>query len=990
MRDYRRWPSLPVFAASVTPAERRALAADPQVRLISPQQQYRTHNSPGVLAARIPYAWERGYTGTAAPVALVDTGVSPGHPDFATLQVQSAIFLDAGKNHPCFDDDATNPRDLQGHGTRTASILVGAAPGIQEIYSLKAGFKPKTGTPNCPAADGILLSTDIFDALDYAIRKTPAKVINLSLGAPAISDDDLMSKVMDYVADVYNVTLVFSAGNSGPDGTINSPGISYNGLTVSNIDTQGNPHFSSTRGPTPGLRRKPDVAAVGVNVAAADAFSNDLTLATGTSASAPLVSAAAALLYESGIQDALAIKAALINNTGQSGAWRNDLGWGPLQLAPAFDNRFQTLRGQGTSFFRLIFNGPAKGTLVWNRRVNTDSPEAPSPLSSVTAIVYRAGAEVLRTGPDANGNVLQLELAPGDYTLKIETADPTETFALAWNRPGITTATAPALDFTCAYPSSIAASRTLTVACTATNTGGTDLWNVTGTVFAPAGFSSGGPQSFGNLLPGAARTLTWNIAAASTTGTYDISASATVNGVPSVTTQASPMPSIQVVAAPDVPALSPIAASFTDRATVQITNPGTRPWIVSSRPSFVSASVTAAANITFQSNTTTPGTYQGTYTVSNGLSTLTGTVRLTVPPAITPQIEAARIAINPQVVVGCPAPEAVVIVSEAALPSVWFFARTVQQNDRALVRWLNPNGETISQTSLPMPNEANPNGYCFSAAAPAFRTTGTWTAEIYWNGIRQTQIPFTVRSRIDTIKNTFVWPATIQTTRQPDTLRFVYVEPGSGTRYTTAPDAPLGGNWTVEIYTDHGKVEEIPIHIAPPAEVTTLEIKDGQLSLESDAEVLVRFINPSGTVVDEARRTSGRFDIPSPNEFGTWQVRVIAGGVTVRLLHFDQLPFALYKTEMDRNGDYSPLDRQATLTVEAEQTLDVVYVHLATGRQVKQASLPIAGAIGARYTGRWEARAVDPNSRLIFARVPFTIAGPGILPDGAAWAPLQQ
>jgi len=151
----------------------------------------------------------------------------------------------------------------------------------------------------------------------------------------------------------------------------------------------------------------------------------------------------------------------------------------------------------------------------------------------------------------------------------------------------------------------------------------------------------------------------------------------------------------------------------------------------------------------------------------------------------------------------------------------------------------------------------------------------------------------------------------------------------------------------------------------------------------------VRFISPSGAITEDTRSSTGAIRLPEPAEFGRWQARLISGNVTVRVVTFDRLPFSVYSATMDRgDGVYTSLDKFARLDVDAAEPLLTVYVHTATGRQWQGAELPIAGGLGARYPGQWEARAVNADG-LIFARVPFTITGPGLLPDGIAWAPLQ-
>jgi hypothetical protein len=137
----------------------------------------------------------------------------------------------------------------------------------------------------------------------------------------------------------------------------------------------------SSRGPTPGGRKKPDLIAPGAAIMAPDihwndpASNDDFTPVTGTSFSAPHVAGALALLSGAGISDTRTQRAILINAArdwaGQT-HWQPDVGWGALDLTKALADRGNiaesSVEGGGARFFAASVAPGAKATLAWNMR----------------------------------------------------------------------------------------------------------------------------------------------------------------------------------------------------------------------------------------------------------------------------------------------------------------------------------------------------------------------------------------------------------------------------------------------------------------------------------------------------------------------------------------------------------------------------------------------------------------------------------------------
>ncbi|MFN8151505.1 MAG: S8 family serine peptidase [Solirubrobacterales bacterium] len=148
----------------------------------------------------------------------------------------------------------------------------------------------------------------------------------------------------------------------------------------------------SSRGPTPGGRKKPDLTAPGGAVVSADSAwdsppSNpDYTAETGTSFSSPHVAGAMTLLEGAGITDPMAQRALLINsardwngtNTGLHGwtapqtGWRPEVGWGELDLTTALAQRSYYRLGSvpegEAAFYRATVPAGSKATMAFQLR----------------------------------------------------------------------------------------------------------------------------------------------------------------------------------------------------------------------------------------------------------------------------------------------------------------------------------------------------------------------------------------------------------------------------------------------------------------------------------------------------------------------------------------------------------------------------------------------------------------------------------------------
>ncbi|MDP8943266.1 MAG: S8 family serine peptidase, partial [Actinomycetota bacterium] len=382
-----------------------ALAARPEVLSVEPAPRPRSHGLyDGTRAVGAPSFWDAGFSGGlgAADRSPVDLAVftdqsDHDHPAFAGVRFQTQP-----------DQQACTPGACQ-HGTGVTSIAASrGASGCSKCVAADASEKGIA-----PGLDSVLDASGTVPPAAWALGQTqrnpatgeivegaadPAEVATSSTGSLEAVDDNSTARGIDNLVSAYGLMESNSAGNSGP-GERTLSCIAHNVICVGAYRHLGTPtdpsddaiaDFSS-RGPTPGGRKKPDLVAIGVT-SYADSFWRSAERGlwdagmSGTSWASPQVGAAAAMLAGSGISDALAQKGILLNSARQGRAtptsamgtqtgWQPDWGWGALDLAAALAERsnFQTasVKAGSARFFRAATAATGdRATLVWNRRVS--------------------------------------------------------------------------------------------------------------------------------------------------------------------------------------------------------------------------------------------------------------------------------------------------------------------------------------------------------------------------------------------------------------------------------------------------------------------------------------------------------------------------------------------------------------------------------------------------------------------------------------------
>ncbi len=253
-----------------------------------------------------------GATGASVRVAIVDTGITPTHPEFEGVDIVAWKDLVQGRSQP-YDDN--------GHGTHVAGII--ASQGQQR--TLLNGFRLQGAAPGVElvvvkaiGANGQGDSDDVARGVDYA-REQGADVLVLSLGGGTFPVLGTETERAVNRAVERGVFVVAAAGNA-PQGEscegVASPGNVKGVITVGAVDEdlqvadfscrgEGNDPNGIGIGGRSDPHKKPELVAPGVGILStwngASCAGQPESLycqASGTSQAVPYVAGGIALLLE--------------------------------------------------------------------------------------------------------------------------------------------------------------------------------------------------------------------------------------------------------------------------------------------------------------------------------------------------------------------------------------------------------------------------------------------------------------------------------------------------------------------------------------------------------------------------------------------------------------------------------------------------------------------------------------------------------------------
>lgn len=310
--------TLPVVTAQVTRKTLPALAAQPEVVAILPnqkihlikpkevdyeqlgKQENKDKMTWGLKHLQIPEVWSKAKTkGKGINVAVLDTGVHGDHSALAG-RVKDFIVVD-----PLGRRIASTPTfDCGNHGTHVCGTIAGGkAPG-----GISIGVAPEANLFVAGVLVGDATLQTLMEGITWAIEKG-ADIISMSLGFTYY--EPLFAEVFSILIDQYGVLPVVAVGNEN-HGNTSSPGNTFNAFSIGAVEKMPRnkvdvPFFSSgaslvfpnTNVP---LVTKPDVVAPGVQIFSCippertSGGTFEYTYMDGTSMATPHAAGVAALL----------------------------------------------------------------------------------------------------------------------------------------------------------------------------------------------------------------------------------------------------------------------------------------------------------------------------------------------------------------------------------------------------------------------------------------------------------------------------------------------------------------------------------------------------------------------------------------------------------------------------------------------------------------------------------------------------------------------
>ncbi|MEZ4570505.1 MAG: S8 family serine peptidase [Thermomicrobiales bacterium] len=175
-----------------------------------------------VQQVNLPEAWNISTGTDATVVAIVDSGVSPTHPDLAGKLVDGYNAVD--------DDD--NWADIDGHGTHVAGII--AASGSNGQGTVGSAMDAKIMPIRVLDDKDFISTTSIANGIYWAVDHG-ADVINLSLGAETPSQ--IEQDAVRYAYDA-GIPVLAAAGNRASK--ISYPASYPESISVGALDSLGN------------------------------------------------------------------------------------------------------------------------------------------------------------------------------------------------------------------------------------------------------------------------------------------------------------------------------------------------------------------------------------------------------------------------------------------------------------------------------------------------------------------------------------------------------------------------------------------------------------------------------------------------------------------------------------------------------------------------------------------------------------------------------
>lgn len=272
-------------------------------------------------------AWDIGTGSPAAPIALIDSGVDPAHPDLASKLVPGWNFLTA----------SSNTADNYGHGTATAGVAGAIGNNVVGVtgISWRNPIMPLLVVDSTGSASYSNVVNAITYAADHGVR-----VVNISLGGT--SPSSALQSAVDYAWN--KGVVIFASAMNASTSTPYYPAACNHVIAVSATEPGDSLAAFSNYGSWI------DLAAPGDNILTTNNGGGYGAWA-GTSFSSPIAAGVAALVL--GVNPALsasALVALIENNSDDIGVagFDTSFGWGRVNAYRASAAALSTLPSDTT------------------------------------------------------------------------------------------------------------------------------------------------------------------------------------------------------------------------------------------------------------------------------------------------------------------------------------------------------------------------------------------------------------------------------------------------------------------------------------------------------------------------------------------------------------------------------------------------------------------------------------------------------------------
>ena len=321
---------------------------------------------------KIPELHSLGITGKGVRVGVIDTGFKKSLPAFERILAEGRLIAERDfvfADEDTDDNPDESPQLFSIHGTGCWSQIgayvegemVGAAYDAEFVLAKTEDIRSETRIEE----DNFVAAIEWFHSLGVNVVSSSLAYLDFDGEDDDYSFADLdgkstmVAQICNW-ADQQGIIIVTAMGNEGPgESTLWSPADAEGVISVGSVDSELNPSYFSSRGPTADGRVKPDIMAPGQNCALAS-ISGGVRYGTGTSFATPLIAGGVTLLraaFPSWTREDMLYAFRKHSYLSEKS---NELGWG----LPDFEAILRDFQNQAMANIQIeAFPNPARYTI---------------------------------------------------------------------------------------------------------------------------------------------------------------------------------------------------------------------------------------------------------------------------------------------------------------------------------------------------------------------------------------------------------------------------------------------------------------------------------------------------------------------------------------------------------------------------------------------------------------------------------------------------